>query len=154
MDFLQAARCFSVLHRRTQLFIATACEPMGLSYLEFVLLARLYEREGASQEELAAQLFLDKAMATRTLGLLEKKGLARREKDPADLRVRRVYLTERAMEQRGRLLAVLDAWEECIAGKDGRRMPQSLGRLLERAAWRAARANLAEMGKSLAHGEN
>lgn len=44
-----------------------------------MLLIRIYDAEGLSQEELAGVLYLDKAVVTRSLTLLEQKGLIRRD---------------------------------------------------------------------------
>ena len=115
MDYLDIGRCFSILHRRSQLFIVMACERLQLTYSEYVLLIRLYEREGLSQEELSSMLLLDKAVVTRTMGMLEQKGLIRREKDRKDKRVKRVYLTELAMEQKEYLMGVLQVWIDYLS---------------------------------------
>lgn len=142
MDYLNLGHCFSVLHRRSQIFIVTACERLQITYSEYVLLLRLYEREGVSQEQLANLLFLDKAVVTRTMGLLEKKGLIRREQDVEDRRVKRVYLTERAMEEKEYLLGVLRAWMQYLSKDFGEEELKLLVQGFESIAHRAAEANI------------
>jgi len=48
------------------------------------------------QEDLAEQLEISKPAISRALVSLEEKGYVARRKDPGDLRVRRVFLTEKA----------------------------------------------------------
>lgn len=73
-EYINIGRWFSVLHRRSQIFVVEACEKLHLTYSEYVMLLRIYDHEGARQDELAAMLYLDKAVVTRTMTMLEKKG--------------------------------------------------------------------------------
>ena len=66
MDYVSIGRCFTILHRRSQAFVTAACARLHLTYSEYVLMIRLYDAEGASQEELASMLYLDKAVVTRS----------------------------------------------------------------------------------------
>ena len=90
MDYMNIGRSFSVLHRRSQLFVSAACEHLHLSYLEYVMLMRVFSFEGISQEDLSAALCLDKAVVTRTITLLEEKEMVCREKDVRDRRKKRI----------------------------------------------------------------
>lgn len=110
MDVINIGRWFTILNRRSQTFVTQCCKDMGLSYSEYVLLIRIYDAEGLSQEELARVLYLDKAVVTRALTLLEQKGLIRREVDSRDRRVRRVYLTEYARTQKAFFQGIIRAW--------------------------------------------
>ena len=149
MDSLDMGRCFAVLHRRSQFFIAEACESLGITYLEYVALTHLYREEGISQEELAASLYLDKAIVARTVGLLEKKEWVRREKDPVDRRMKRVYLTELAIGQKDYLLGVLQAWINYLMEGMTPEEAEASTRGFRRLAGRAARANIAELTRSV-----
>ena len=101
---------FSILNRRFQAIVAAACEDMDLSFSEYVVLTRIFNAEGKSQDELATMLFMDKAIVTRALSLLEKKGMIRREKDKIDKRVKHIYPTELAKGRRTYLTGIVDAW--------------------------------------------
>ena len=109
MDYLNVARCFAILHRRSQNFLVEACQKLGLTYSEYVLFMRVFENEGTSQEDLAALLFVDKAVVTRTMKLLEEKNLIYREKDAVDRRMKRIYLTEFGRSQQEFLVKVLNS---------------------------------------------
>ena len=119
MDYLNVARCFAILHRRSQNFLVEACQKLGLTYSEYVLFMRVFENEGTSQEDLAALLFVDKAVVTRTMKLLEEKNLIYREKDAVDRRMKRIYLTEFGRSQQEFLVKVLNSWADyLVAGME------------------------------------
>lgn len=115
MDYVNIGRWFTILHRRSQLFVTQCCKDTGLSFTEYVLLIRIYDAEGLSQEELASVLYLDKAVVTRSLTLLEQEGLIRREVDARDRRIRRVYLTEYARTQEAFFQGIIRAWVQYLA---------------------------------------
>jgi DNA-binding MarR family transcriptional regulator len=71
---------------------ADAIEPLGISVREHVLL-RVLRGTDATQLEAGALARVDKSVLTTTIDSLEAKGLATREADPADRRVRRPRLT-------------------------------------------------------------
>ena len=119
MDYLNVARCVAILHRRSQNFLVEACQKLGLTYSEYVLFMRVFENEGTSQEDLAALLFVDKAVVTRTMKLLEEKNLIYREKDAVDRRMKRIYLTEFGRSQQEFLVKVLNSWADyLVAGME------------------------------------
>lgn len=68
----------------------------------------LYEQDGRTQDEMAEAYTVDRAATTRSLQGLEKKGLVRREVDTFDRRIRRVYLTEKAMQYRAAIRRMAD----------------------------------------------
>ena len=76
---------------------------------------RLYDAEGASQEELASMLYLDKAVVTRSLASLEQKGMVHREQDGRDRRIKRIYPTEFAQTQKTFLQGIIRAWVRYLA---------------------------------------
>ena len=110
MDNLQVARCFSILDGRSRSYVQEACRPLAIAYSEYVLLLRLFNCEGTSQEELSRSLQTDKSAVARTLKLLEQKGFIYREKDEDDRRIKRIRLTEYGRLQHGFLLSVMNCW--------------------------------------------
>jgi DNA-binding MarR family transcriptional regulator len=69
-------------------------KPLGMTRSQWWVLNHLFRNDGAMQSELADVLEVEKATLGRLLDRLEQKGWIRRENDPGDRRVRRVYLTE------------------------------------------------------------
>ena len=49
-EYINIGRWFSVLHRRSQIFVVEACEKLHLTYSEYVMLLRIYDHEGARQD--------------------------------------------------------------------------------------------------------
>ena len=113
-DYVNLGRWFSVLHRRSQLFVTEACARLQLTYSEYVLLLRIFDHEGVRQDELAAMLYLDKAVVTRTINLLQAKDLIYREQDAVDKRVRHIYLTAHGREQHIYLRNIIQRWVDYL----------------------------------------
>lgn len=90
-----------VLFRQLNLFLNRELEAEKLTSADVLYLALLYEQDGRTQDEMAETYAVDRAATTRSMQGLERKGLVRREMDDKDRRVRRVYLTEKAMQYRG-----------------------------------------------------
>ena len=59
---------------------------------QFVMLNKLYHRDGCSQGELVNETFNDRANVSRIVGGLERKGWIKRSPDPVDGRGVRVFL--------------------------------------------------------------
>lgn len=115
MDNLQVARYFSILDGRSRSYVIEACRPLKLTYSEYILLLRIFDMEGASQEDLSSVLQTDKSAVARTLKLLEQKGFICREKDEVDRRIKRMYLTEYGRMQHTFLLSVMNRWVDHLA---------------------------------------
>ncbi|MDP0399954.1 MarR family winged helix-turn-helix transcriptional regulator [Tsukamurella strandjordii] len=69
-----------------------------VSYVDFTLLFVLNETPGLRAVDLAEAVSIDKSTASRQLASLERRGLIRRDADPASPRSRSLRLTDRAQE--------------------------------------------------------
>jgi len=136
-DYVNAARWFSILYRRSQQFMVEACQRMGLTFSEFTLLLRIHDNPGVKQDDLAKVLFLDKAVVTRTINSLEQKGYIIRSQDKLDKRVKHVYLSVEAESYYPFLHNVLKRWMDYLCegmkGKDIEKMEKLFHHLTERA---------------------
>ena len=97
-----------VLFRQMNLFLNRKLLDEKLTSSDVLYLALLYEQDGRTQDEMAEAYTVDRAATTRSLQGLEKKGLVRREVDTFDRRIRRVYLTEKAMQYRTAIRRMAD----------------------------------------------
>lgn len=61
---------------------------------QWVMLNRLRQKDGYNQKELSIESFKEQAAITRTLDILENKGLIERKKSAADRREYLVFITE------------------------------------------------------------
>ncbi len=84
---------------RWQREIAAALAPLGLTHVQFVLLAATWwlnsRGEEPNQLSVARQAGTDVKMTSEVLRRLEAKGLIVRSVDAADTRARRIQVTER-----------------------------------------------------------
>ncbi len=63
---------------------------------QHLLISHICRRPGLAQEELIAELYLDKTTVAHQLMKLEEQGYIRRETSAEDARCRRIYPTEKA----------------------------------------------------------
>jgi DNA-binding MarR family transcriptional regulator len=91
---------FIFLIERTQIqmkrYANQALRDIGIEITpeQWAILKRISERAGVNQRELADLTFKDPASVTRTLDLLEKKGLVKRTDPENDRRAYHLYLTD------------------------------------------------------------
>lgn len=71
----------------------------GVSARRWFVLSMLDKEDGVSQGDMCQRFELDPSRLTRIGQTLEREGLIRRERDPEDNRVVRVYLTEKGREK-------------------------------------------------------
>ncbi len=81
---------------------------LGVTRAQWMVLARLARRPGCTQTELAEMMEVERATAGRLLDRLEDNGLVRREADPDDRRVRRVFPTDLAVREQTQMRKVAD----------------------------------------------
>jgi len=83
---------------RWQRQVTAVLKPLDLTHVQFVLLAGSWwlgrGGEPPSQRELADHSGTDAMMTSQVVRALEGKGLLHRRPDPADSRVKRLYVTE------------------------------------------------------------
>ena len=70
----------------------------GVTPEMWLVLSRLFARDGQYQTQIADSTFRDRPNTSRILAGLEERGLVRKERDGDDMRRMRVYLTERGEE--------------------------------------------------------
>ena len=75
--------------------VTTIERESGVGGMKWFLLTVLGRRDGLSQGEFTQEYEMDPSRVTRTAQSLEADGLIRRERDPEDNRVMRMYLTEK-----------------------------------------------------------
>ena len=98
---------------RWQRAMAAVLAPLGLTHVQFVLLATAWwlnsRGEQPNQLALARQAGTDVKMTSQVLRKLEAKGLIRRDVDAADTRARRLHVTERGSGLAVRALAAVES---------------------------------------------
>lgn len=111
---LKAGTYISVLMRQLNLFFGHELSDVEITASELMYLSQLYNRDGLTQEEMAAVITVDKAATTRTIQGMEKKGLVRREVHEENYRAKRVYLTDKAKNAEPRIRELQKKWVDFI----------------------------------------
>ena len=118
---------------RWQRAIAAALKPLGLTHVQFVLLACAWwlGRGGhaPNQVDVAAQAGTDVKMTSEVLRSLERKGLVERRPDPADARAKRVHVTRRGSRLAPRAVEVVEAVDRDFFADHGEHAVALLTRL-------------------------
>lgn len=70
----------------------------GIAGMKWFILRILARRDGASQGQISQEYEMDPSRVTRTVQAMERDGMIRRERDPEDNRVVRMYLTDEGKE--------------------------------------------------------
>ncbi|MCG4779300.1 MarR family transcriptional regulator, partial [Eggerthella lenta] len=65
---------------------------------QFVYLVRIYEHPGIIARDLAKLILMDKTTIARAVAKLEKNSLIVRRSDPANHRIKRMYVTKKGAE--------------------------------------------------------
>lgn len=128
-DFL----CFAIYS--TNLAVNRLNKPvldeLGLTYLQYIALVALYERDDQTVSGLGDKLFLDSSTLTPLLKRLETMGHLTRQRDPQDERQVRVRLTPQGRNVRERALAFRSQLVEAmgLGAADFRRLREELVKL-------------------------
>jgi MarR family transcriptional regulator, organic hydroperoxide resistance regulator len=92
--------------------IDAALGELGLHVGQEAVLFMLWEQDGVTQTEIAQRLDVSAPTVTKMLRGMAISGVVRREADPEDARVSRVYLTDRGQALREPVCAI---WHEVEA---------------------------------------
>jgi DNA-binding MarR family transcriptional regulator len=102
----------------------------GLSAPKWFVLVVLSKRDGTSQGEVSQLFEVDPSRVTRIGQALESDGLVRRDRDPEDNRVVRMYLTDEGRRRLRRLPALNRRIEERIRSVFSEEEHEELKRML------------------------
>jgi DNA-binding MarR family transcriptional regulator len=109
------AKWISVIHRQFQIYHNRELKAYDINSSEYIYLVNLYEKDGVSQEQLSANLFLDKSATARAIGRLEKLGYVQRTRSPLDSRAYLVTLTEKGLKMQGFIKEKLMYWSNTLS---------------------------------------
>ncbi len=77
-----------------------------VTYEQWQILSRLYEKDGQTQNQLAVKNERDQPSVSRLVDNMIKRGLVSRLADKADKRINLIYLTDKAREMKNDLNAL------------------------------------------------
>lgn len=126
---------------RWQRAIAEGLRPLGLTHVQFVLLAGVWwlSRDGTkpSQREVADHAGVDVMMTSQVLRVLEARGLVRREPDPTDARAKRLSTTPEGAAISEQAIEIVEATDHAFF-RAARNPSQLLAALTDLAEWTPA----------------
>lgn len=107
-------RLISILYRKAQVYWTQSLKEYHITSAEYPILLRLYAREGVTQEEIVAELEMDKSAIARALQSLIDKGFVEKQKDEQDRRCNRIYLTKKGHGVRQVIEEAKQKWNEIL----------------------------------------
>jgi DNA-binding MarR family transcriptional regulator len=114
--------------------IAAVLEPLGLTHVQFVLLASAWWLDGhgqvPNQLQLARHAGTDVKMTSQVVRRLEAKGLLERAVDPGDTRARRLRLTAAGRRLARRAVAAVEEADARFFGPEAGAATALLRRLI------------------------
>jgi DNA-binding MarR family transcriptional regulator len=100
------------LLRRKRISFRALLEPFKVTPRQYAVLSRLWQEESLALTDLAKRLYADPSSLSRTLVLMEKSDLIKRQRDDEDRRVFRLTLSTRGRALKRRLRPLVQAHEE------------------------------------------
>jgi DNA-binding MarR family transcriptional regulator len=114
--------------------LADELRPEGVGIGQWAVLMFLWARDGMSQAELSRVVAIEPPTMVRNMDRMVRDGLVRREGDPDDRRITRIYLTDRGRALREELVpkaaAVNAATLERLTASEGRTLRRLLGKVV------------------------
>lgn len=96
-QFSQIGRCISILDRLMKMYYERELADFEIGWGQQFYVEYLYDHPGASAQEMAACIRVDKATLTKVIKKLEEIGYIRTAVCETDKRIKRLYLTQRAI---------------------------------------------------------
>lgn len=113
-EYYQIGRVISIIYRAGMSFFVHNVKDLDIGGGHMSLIFHLYKHDGASQDELAKALEVDKATVTRAIHKLEEQGVVERRRDPVDQRINRIVLTESGHAHQSELKEIARDWHETL----------------------------------------
>lgn len=108
---------FIRLNRRVTAAVAVELRAIGLSIPQFDVLSTLTEREGLTQQDLAARLYVTKGNVSGLIDRLVEAGLVERRAIPGDRRSYALHLTPAGTDLAVRGIAAQEAYVARTLGR-------------------------------------
>jgi len=114
--------------------LSRALARLDLKIVQLDVLMNLYRHPGMSQHDLARRLLVGRSNITMLLPQLEAQGALRREADPKDRRVMRIFLTARGEALLMRALEVYTALIDRVMERSSPAECDTMGAVMQRIA--------------------
>lgn len=89
-------RLVAAAHKKAYQYAGTKLKDCDIEVGQFFFLRYIMKNEGISQEEVAQNMYLDKATVSKGVNLLVNKGYIQKKANPKDKREYRLFVTKKA----------------------------------------------------------
>jgi DNA-binding MarR family transcriptional regulator len=114
--------------------LAERLRPAGVAIGQWAVLMFLWARDGMSQAELSRVVAIEPPTMVRTIDRMVRDGLVTRAPDPGDLRLSRIFLTERGRLLRDELIPLAMAVNteilQRLTANEGRTLRRLLSKVM------------------------
>ncbi|MBU0973321.1 MAG: MarR family transcriptional regulator [Proteobacteria bacterium] len=107
-------RRINLLFRLTMMYARNASKTMGVGAGDYAILFILYMEDGLSQDELSKRMRVNKSYTARAVAQLEKMGMVKRETDPHEHRIKRVFLGDNGRELQADFIGGAKNWHDIL----------------------------------------
>lgn len=115
MHELHILRHISVLYRYSQIHIARRLKSFDIGPGQYPFLLRICRQPGINQDDLSEILVIDKGTTAKAVKALKARGYIKKEADPGDRRMRRLFPTDKGENLRALLIGeILVEWREIL----------------------------------------
>jgi DNA-binding MarR family transcriptional regulator len=104
----------SMIHRTHMMYLNKRMKKLDISAGQFPFLMVLSQREGITQDEIAAQVHVDKGTVARAIKKLEDNKYLYRDVDSNNRRRYLIYLTDKGKSLVPKIMAIDSEWEEFL----------------------------------------
>lgn len=115
-QFSSIGRSISIIDRLMKMYYNHALEGFGIGWGQQFYVEYLYDHPGASAQEMAEYIRVDKATLTKVVQKLFQLGFLEIAADEGDKRVKHLYLTEQALPAVRRIKEVHASFYETLRG--------------------------------------
>ena len=115
--FSHIGRSVSIIDRLMKMYYNHALEGFGIGWGQQFYVEYLYDHPGASAQEMAEYIRVDKATLTKVIRKLSQLGFLNITEDKRDKRIKHLYLTEQASPAVRRIKEVHASFYETFRGE-------------------------------------
>ena len=114
MNDTKIIKSFGILYRTFLSYMSKSIKNLEIAYSDSVFLVNIGDEYGISQEEMSANLSIDKAAIARSVKRMVQKGYVAYKSSQADKRIKRLYLTEQGEKIYEEILKLNAKWLDSV----------------------------------------
>lgn len=128
---MEYERLFSLINRVTRQHLNTQLKPLGLSESNFMLVLRVCETPGITQDQLNHEIYREHSIVTKAVNRLSDNGWINITPDSNDHRRTNLYPTDFATNHYAAIKKCLDETNDWLSQTLGIEEQENLSRLLD-----------------------